>query len=42
MFPMFLTFTDWLVLGAILVLPLVFGAIYYRRVGTSLDQYFLS
>ena len=39
---MFLTFSDWLVLGAILILPLVIGAIYYRRAGTSLDQYFLS
>lgn len=39
---MVLTFADWLVLGAILILPLVIGAIYYRRAGTSLDQYFLS
>ena len=39
---MALTFLDWLVLAAIVALPLVVGAVYYRRAGASLGQFFLS
>ena len=36
------TAVDWLVLAAILALPLGVGLYYYRRVGSSVDQFFLS
>ncbi|MEE8129541.1 MAG: sodium:solute symporter family protein [Vicinamibacterales bacterium] len=36
------TAVDWLVLAAILALPLGVGLYYYRRAGSSVDQFFLS
>ena len=39
---MALTVVDWAVLTAILALPLGVGLYYYRRAGSSVDQFFLS
>ena len=39
---MFLTAVDWIVLAAILLVPVVVGLRFYQRAGTNLDQFFLS
>ena len=39
---MFLTAVDWIVLAAILLVPVVIGLRFYQRAGTNLGQFFLS
>ena len=39
---MFLTAVDWIVLAAILLVPVVVGFRLYQRAGTNLGQFFLS